>query len=276
MFPRLHPPLPAAAGHSTAIVAQVLDDALAHPSRTAPCTVYAISGVQGSGKSTLAAQLAQLGRQRKLQVVTLSIDDFYLGQRTRQQLGRSVHPLLATRGPPGTHDVALACEVLDQLRQRKPTRLPRFDKIADRRLPPSRCPWARDADLVVFEGWFLKTPAQAAPDLRMPINTLEREQDHDGVWRTYCNTALGRDYPQLWARLDRLLLLQSPGFDVVPGWRWQQEQTLQAANPGRQAMTRAQVERFVQLFERVSRQALHTLPAIAERTLRLDAQRRRQ
>jgi len=32
--------------------------------------------------------------------------------------------------------------------------------------------------------------------------------------------------------------------------------------------------RFVQFFERTSRQALRTLPTIAERTIRLDAQRR--
>jgi D-glycerate 3-kinase len=61
---------------------------------------------------------------------------------------------------------------------------------------------------------------------------------------------------------------------VVPAWRWQQEQALQAADPGRAAMTRAEVGRFVQFFERVSRQALRTLPAIAERTVPLDAQRR--
>ena len=36
----------------------------------------------------------------------------------------------------------------------------------------------------------------------------------------------------------------------------------------------AEVDRFVQHYERVSRQALRTLPAIAERTIRLDAQRR--
>jgi D-glycerate 3-kinase len=40
-------------------------------------------------------------------------------------------------------------------------------------------------------------------------------------------------------------------------------------------MTRPQVNRFVQLFERVSRQALRTLPAIAQRTILLDAQRKR-
>jgi D-glycerate 3-kinase len=60
----------------------------------------------------------------------------------------------------------------------------------------------------------------------------------------------------------------------VPQWRWQQEQALQQASPGRSGMSRAQLERFVQFYERVSRQALHTLPDIADRVIALDAQRR--
>ncbi len=49
---------------------------------------------------------------------------------------------------------------------------------------------------------------------------------------------------------------------------------VRAAHSGRRAMTRPQVERFAQLFERVSRHALHTLPATAERTVEVDARRR--
>src|SRR3546814_8474639 len=62
-------------------------------------------------------------------------------------------------------------------------------------------------------------------------------------------------------------------FDIVPRWRWQQEQSLQAKHQDRQARTREQVERFVQFFERTSRQAMRTLPGIADRTVGLDAQR---
>lgn len=267
--PAPQPPVDPSACHASGFVAQVLDDALAHGT-----SVYAVSGVQGSGKSTLAAQLAMLGLQRGINIAVLSIDDCYLDRPARQRLGQEIHPLLATRGPPGTHDVALACEVLERLRAREPTRLPRFDKIADRRLPPSRWPAVRDTDLVVLEGWFLKTPPQASAELATPLNELERNEDCDAAWRTYCNDALGRDYPPLWSRLDRLLFLEPPGFDVVTGWRWQQEQALQAAQPDRQTMTRSQVERFVQLFERVSRQVLRTLPRIADRTVVLDANRR--
>lgn len=252
------------AGYPEAFVASVLDDAMASGAR-----VYGIAGLQGAGKSTLAAQVAAMAETRGRRVAVLSIDDCYLDRETRQALARDVHPLLATRGPPGTHDLALACDTLDALRDGRTAALPRFDKIDDRRLPRSTWPTCADADLVVFDGWFLKTPAQAAAQLRDPVNALERDEDPEGLWRRYCNDALGREYPALWRRIDRLLFLQGPGFGVVPGWRWQQERTLQASAPGRRAMSQAQVERFVQFFERISRQALATLPGIAEWTVRL-------
>ncbi|MFL6591269.1 MAG: kinase [Luteimonas sp.] len=256
------------AGYPPAFVADILDDMVGHGARC-----FAIAGLQGTGKSTLSAQVARLAAQQGRKVVVLSIDDFYLGQEARQALGCGVHPLCATRGAPGTHDVELACEVLDALREGRPVALPRFDKIADDRLPRAQWPVVQEADSVVFEGWFLDVPAQSPAELVEPINALERDEDPDGTWRRWSNASLARDYPPLWSRLDRLLFLQGPGFEVVPQWRWQQEQTLQAEQPERQAMTQAQVRRFVQFFERVSRQAMRTLPGIAQRTIRLDKQR---
>jgi D-glycerate 3-kinase len=259
-------------GFEQTLVTAALEHALSLP-QTVP--VFAIAGLQGSGKSTLAAQLAGLAQSRGHRVAVLSIDDFYLTKAERERLARDVHPLLANRGPPGTHDLGLAAETLDSLLAGKRTGLPRFDKLADERAPTTQWPVIEGrCDLVVLEGWFLKTPAQQAEELPAPINALERDEDPDGAWRSRCNTALARDYPALWEWIDALWWLQGPDFEVVPDWRWQQEQSLQAADPGRAGMDRAQVARFVQLFERVSRQALRTLPAIAERTIRLDAQRR--
>lgn len=255
------------AGYAPDFVSAVFDAALAAGK------VFAIAGLQGTGKSTLSLQLARLGEERGLRVVPLSIDDFYLGHAERARLGREIHPLCATRGVPGTHDPALACAVIDALAQGRPTALPRFDKIADDRLPESAWPRVGHADLVVLEGWFLKVPPQAPAELEDPINRLERQEDPDGTWRRWSNDCLARDYPPLWERLPQLWFLQGPGFDIVPKWRWQQEQTLQAQHPDRKAMTHPQVLRFVQFFERVSRQAMQTLPAIADRTVRLDAGR---
>lgn len=261
----------AGAGFAQGVVQRVLDDALA-----AGVGVYGIAGLQGSGKSTLAAQLVALARARGIRAVALSIDDFYLDRPQREALARDVHPLLATRGPPGTHDVALACDTLDALARGAPVALPRFDKIDDRRLPVASWATTDGCDLVLLEGWCLCVPPQSAAELVAPLNALERDEDRDGRWRRHCNRALARDYPALWQRIGRLLFLQGPGFDVVPGWRRQQEHTLQLANPGREVMQGAQVARFVQHFERVSRQALATLPGIADAVAVLDGHRQPQ
>lgn len=258
-------------GFPHALVEAALQAALSI--RTQGVPVFGITGLQGSGKSTLAAQVAALARSRGLRVAVLSIDDFYLRKAKREALGREVHPLLATRGPPGTHDVALALRTLDALRAGEPVALPRFDKLGDDRLAESSWERIDRADLVVFEGWFLNTPAEDATALAEPVNELERDEDPDGIWRRFCNDALQRDYPALWARIDRLWFLQPPGFAVVPEWRWQQEQALQARDPSRKAMGRMQVERFVMHYERISRQALRMLPALADRTVPLGGNR---
>src|SRR5690554_1225616 len=140
-------------GFDATLVAATLDDAL-----RSDAFVYAITGLQGSGKSTLAAQVAAEAGRRGLRCAVLSIDDAYLGRAERLRLARDVHPLLATRGPPGTHDVALAAGVLDALRGGGDVALPRFDKLGDDRLPPASWPRVRGVDLVLFEGWFLGTP----------------------------------------------------------------------------------------------------------------------
>ncbi len=258
-------------GFDATLVASALDAALAIGN---PTPVFGIVGLQGSGKSTLAAQTAELARSRGLQAAVVSLDDFYLGRRRRQELAQEVHPLLATRGPPGTHDLALALDTMQRLRDGAPVALPRFDKLADDLAPRAQWPQLeRRCRLVILEGWFLKTPPQDPAQLRDPVNALERAEDADGTWRRYCNTALAEKYPRLWESIDTLWFLQGPGFEVVPDWRWEQELALQADDPARKSMSRVQIERFVQYFERVSRQALQTLPAIAERTVLLDRQR---
>lgn len=274
MTPPVHPQPPNR--HGEALVQALLQLAWSLPG---PTPVLGLAGVQGTGKSTLAGQLVQAAKAQGRNAVAMSIDDVYLTHSQRQQLAREAHPLLATRGPPGTHDVAMACTHIDALRALAPGAelgLPQFDKIADERLPEEAWPRCRGpVDLVVLEGWFLKTPPEAEAGLHAPINALERERDVDAGWRRYCNTALA-GYAPLWSRIDHLVFLQPPGFDVVRQWRWQQEQDLQASQPGRRAMDHAQVMAFIEFFERVSQQALRTLPGLADTVIRVDAQRRPQ
>jgi D-glycerate 3-kinase len=252
----------------------VLDDALAHRPADGRTAVLAISGLQGSGKSTLADAVVAAARVRGHVAATLSLDDLYLTAAQRRALAGEVHPLLRTRGPPGTHDLALAAQVLDAIAAGRPLRLPRFDKLADDRLPEHA--WVRvDAplDLLVLEGWCVGVPAEADAALAAPLNALERDEDAHGTWRRYCNDALARHYPALWDRADRLWALQAPSFEIVTAWRGQQEQALMAAAPGRAGMDAAALARFLQHYERVSRQALRTLPARADHVLWLDEAR---
>jgi len=236
--------------------------------------VLGVSGLQGSGKSTLAAQVVALAREAGLAAAGVSLDDFYLTAEQRAALAREVHPLLATRGPPGTHDVALGLRTFDALRAGGTPPLPRFDKLGDDRLPEAAWTRAHEAlDLLLFEGWCLAVPPEAETALQVPLNALERDEDPDGTWRRWCNAALAHDYPALWARIDRLWFLQPPGFEVVYRWRREQEQALGAAEPGRPGMDDAALARFIQHYERVSRQALATLPGRADVCVLLDGAR---
>ena len=124
--------------------------------------IVGISGSQGSGKSTLAALLVVLLRELMgLRSINLSLDDFYHTHQHRQQLARTVHPLLATRGVPGTHDVELAVQTLKALGRGGEVAIPRFNKAIDDRAPMAD--WPRvlaPLDVVFLEGWCLCIPCE--------------------------------------------------------------------------------------------------------------------
>ncbi len=113
--------------------------------------IFGLCGPQGSGKSTAALALKQRLEGRGLRALVLSLYDLYLSRDDRRRLAADVHPLLATRGPPGTHDVALGLDVISALKARRPVRLPLFHKATDDRCPLADWPAAdRDADVIIL------------------------------------------------------------------------------------------------------------------------------
>ncbi|MDP1618401.1 kinase [Phenylobacterium sp.] len=229
-----------------------------------------ICGPQAAGKSTLTAALAGLMQAQGLSVAVLSIDDLYLSHAARQRLGREIHPLLATRGPPGTHDVGLGLGVLDALSEGQPAALPRFDKASDDLIPASAWPQApAKVNVMLFEGWCVGARPQPAAALIAPANDLEARRDPDGRWRRHVNDSLAGPYQELFRLLDRLILLQAPGFEVVAAWRQEQERKLrmrlaaEGAAPAR-SMSDDEVLAFIQLYERLTTHILATMPAYAD------------
>ena len=104
---------------------------------TAPF-IFGISGGQGAGKSTLCRALTQYLADKGKSAVTLGLDDFYLSAAARQNLAAQVHPLCATRGVPGTHDVDLLRATLHALQsatENTETRIPIFSKSHDEGRP---------------------------------------------------------------------------------------------------------------------------------------------
>lgn len=264
------------AGYDRTTVDALLEALLPRlPARRA--ALVGLSGLQASGKSTLAAQLAAAARERGVATEVLALDDFYLGRRDRAALARDVHPLLATRGVPGTHDVALLAETVQALRRastRNPARIPRFDKGRDTRLPPSR--WRRVTSrprLILLEGWCIGVPAEPPSALARAVNALERIEDPDARWRTWVNARLNGEYAALWRRMDALIVLAAPSFEIVARWRDEPERALRRRGAPR-AMSRAALRRFLMHYERLSRHALRTLPALADIVVTLDASRR--
>lgn len=261
--------------------APVVESLVAHHNSAGRTLVFGVNGSQGSGKSTLCDYLrATLHHEYALSAISLSLDDFYLTRAQRREMAASVHPLFLTRGVPGTHDIQLLTATLDRLSSadtRQPVRVPRFDKAADDRRPQSE--WDeidRAPAVVLLEGWCLGVPPQSDAELDAPINELEREEDPLGQWRRYANDALAQEFPPLHERVDRWLMLQAPSFECVYRWRLEQEAKLAArlgGKTGTHLMDEAELRRFVQLFERLTRHCLNTLPGRVDHLFTLDEER---
>ena len=235
--------------------------------------VVGLCGAQGSGKSTLAAALADRLNTAGHRTAILALDDLYLPAAERAALARTVHPLLRVRGVPGTHDVELGRALLDQLAEAGPVALPRFDKAADDRGATATV--EGPFDIILLEGWCVGAAPQAAADLAPPVNALEAESDAGGVWRRHVNAALAGPYRALFGRINRLILLAAPGFEVVHHWRLQQEEELRARRAeGASLMDAAAIAVFIQHYERLTRHILAEMPGRADLTLYLDPDRR--
>lgn len=222
-----------------------------------------LSGGQGAGKSTLSRLLEAAFGQVGLRLCVLALDDYYLQRARRLELARRIHPLFETRGPPGTHDVALCREHLRALGDRGDVEIPVFDKGRDDRVGTRTV--SGPFDLVVLEGWCVGAEPVDDGELASPCNALERDEDPAGVWRRHQNAELGGAYAALWAELQALVFLQVPDLASVRRWRLQQE----GERPVEQRLDAVAVDRFVAHYERITLGQLRRLPERADWTVAL-------
>jgi D-glycerate 3-kinase len=243
--------------------------------------VAGLCGSQGSGKSTMAAFLKALLEDKGLKAAVLSIDDLYLTLAERERLAAEVHPLLRTRGVPGTHDLGLGHALIDVLSDGvAEVSMPRFDKAEDTRAPAETWPRvASPVDVILLEGWCVGALPQTEAALARPVNALEREEDAGGTWRHYVNEQLKGDYAGFFGRIDILALLKAPSFEVVYGWRSLQEKKLAEkvrlhGLTGTKVMDALQIRRFLMFYQRLTEWILEEMPGRADILMPLDEDHR--
>jgi D-glycerate 3-kinase len=223
--------------------------------------IIGLAGGQGSGKTTISSILTLILQEYfKLNVFKVSIDDFYKTRRDRKILSKNKHPLLMTRGVPGTHDIDLMLKFFKKVKSKsfKSLEVPKFNKAIDDRCKKNS--WYKlksKPDVVIFEGWCVGAKAQTNKQLKTPINSLERVYDQGIKWRSHVNIQLKTKYKILFKQLDGLLYLKAKNFNILRNWRLKQERKLWVQTKNKKnlkIMSSGDVINFMQTYQRITQQ----------------------
>ena len=209
--------------------------------------IQGVFGIQGTGKSTLSDASRMILSLLGVRAEVLSLDDIYLTLEERKSL-RAKDARFSHRGPPGTHDILLGMQVIDDARSGRagqpgcpPLALPRFDKSIASGQGDRVAPREVDVvDVLFFEGWFLGVPSvseEAFIDAPPPILSEE-----DRAFAKDSNARLA-SYEPLWDRIDDLIALIPTDYSQGRAWRHRAEEVMRGA--GRESMNVSETDRFI-------------------------------
>ena len=236
-----------------------------------------LGGGQGTGKTTISSILKIiLTKYFKLNVFKISIDDLYKTRKDRIKLSKRIHPLLMTRGVPGTHDINFIFDLLKKVKNKRfnQQRLPKFNKAIDDRL--KRKSWylvKKVPDVIIFEGWCVGARAEKNTSLKKSINPLERKEDKNLIWRKYVNSKLQSKYKKLFSKLDCLIFLKASSFKLLQSWRLKQEALLKLHSKNKansKVMSKNEVLTFMQTYQRVTQNMFKFAPKYSSIVLNLN------
>ena len=230
---------------------------------------FLISGSQGIGKSTLLKILKKnLNIFYKKKILSLSLDNYYLTKSQRVILSTKIHPLLLTRGVPGTHDTELLLQNINSFdKLQYPIKLPIFDKLSDDRVNKFKSINSKK-DILLLEGWCCGCPPVDNSYLFKNINSLEKQKDKNGQWRRYYNQKLKNEYAKIFNRFDSIIYLKAPSFSSISGWRYKQEKMIK--NKNKLSMNKKQILEFVQYYEKITKWMIRKLPLISSLIIDID------
>ena len=240
--------------------------------------IVGLAGGQGTGKTTISSILKIiLEKYFKLKVFKISIDDFYKTRKDRKKLSISKHPLLITRGVPGTHDNKIINDFFKKIKNKKFSKLkiPKFDKSKDDRCHKNL--WYKinsRPDVIIFEGWCVGAKAQKNSELFRPINLLEKTEDSDLVWRNYVNIQLKTHYKNLFKQINEIIYLRANNFKMLQKWRIKQEKMLWLKSKNKRKlriMNRGDIINFMQTYQRITQSMFKDAPKYASIVMKLNS-----
>jgi len=227
-----------------------------------------LAGGQGTGKTTISSLIRIiLTKYFRLNVFRISIDDFYKTRKERINLSKRVHPMLLTRGVPGTHDINMMLNFFKKSKSKKFNRLklPTFNKAIDDRFNKKK--WydlKKRPDVIIFEGWCVGAKSEKNNTLKKTINSMEKIKDQKQVWRKYVNHQLKSKYKNLYSQLNCLIFLKAKNFSLLQKWRLKQERKLRVKSKVKsKIMSNADVLNFMQTYQRITQNMFRNMPKYA-------------
>ena len=237
-----------------------------------------LAGGQGTGKTTTSSLIKIiLNKYFKLNVFRISIDDFYKTRKERISLSKRVHPMLLTRGVPGTHDINMMLNFFKKSKSKKFKRLklPTFNKAIDDRF--SKKHWydlKKKPDVIIFEGWCVGAKSEKNDTLKRTINSMEKTKDQKQIWRKYVNDQLKTKYRKLYSQLNCLIYLKAKNFSLLQKWRLKQERKLwikSKKSSNTKIMSKQDVLSFMQTYQRVTQNMFRYMPKYASIIINLNS-----
>ena len=237
-----------------------------------------LAGGQGTGKTTIGSLIKIiLTKYFRLNVFKISIDDFYKTRKERIELSKKIHPMLLTRGVPGTHDINIMLKFFRGIKKNKfrKMKLPSFNKAIDDRFPKKL--WYqidKKPDVIIFEGWCVGARPEKKNTLKEPINFIEKENDQKHKWRYYVNDQLRTKYRKLYSQLNCLIYLKATNFNLLQKWRLKQEHKLwlkTKKKSNHKIMSKGDVISFMQTYQRITESMFRSMPKYASIILNLNS-----
>ena len=237
-----------------------------------------LAGGQGTGKTTISSIIMIiLIKYFKLRVFKISVDDFYKTRKDRSLLSKRVHPMLLTRGVPGTHDINLMLNFFKKIKSKKfkSLKVPSFNKAIDDRSNKKNWQSIKERpDVIIFEGWCVGAKPLSTNSLKRSINSMEKVKDPKLVWRKYVNQQLKSKYKNLYSQLNCLIYLKAKNFSLLQKWRLKQERKLKLKNMKKsknKIMNKEDIFNFMQTYQRITENMFKTMPKFASIVMHLNS-----